>query len=546
MIRNLPLFDQDRLFAAPPKRFDLASKAPPVLTKVSIRILRNQVVEPILSLTNRFLSNFGLEAEWEIGPYDDTLRILDFGTGTVGDATVILYDLDRINESSVSSLCASLELLVDKSTGPIFFVDILSANTFTTEIEEKFSNHKKFVYVRDSDPNPLSKFREERLLSRNGSSLSAEAMLRIAQNLGLQVLPEVYLPPLKCLVLDLDNTMYDGVLGEDGVEGIRVSESHSYIGDEITRLKSQGVLIAVASKNDYEDVNELVTTRTDLPFTASDLAAIRCGWASKSQMIEEIARELNLGLESIAIIDDNISELLQINNNLPEVYTLHARDVARSLRALKISPRFSSHFVDSTKGIRIQDIRANKSREALQGQDLPTVDLNLRLKTRVKIHRGSAVDVDRCYDLFLRTNQFNLTLNRSKSTNASADIAMHGLISGSVEDIFSDSGVVAAAAYQVRDSQVVFSEFVISCRALGRGLESVFLAGMVDAIQNDSAARLESVVVNWARGPRNEPALSWLSALSNSLLFGEKGAVEIGTSALRADLDSFSELKHYH
>jgi FkbH-like protein len=184
---------------------------------------------------------------------------------------------------------------------------------------------------------------------------------------------------------------------------------------------------------------------------------------------------------------------------------------------LQIGPRCSKYFKDSTGGVRNQDIQANYIRsDVINKESLSPLDLNLKLGTKVAVSISPNIDVERCIDLFARTNQFNMTLSRSKIDSIQRTNGNLNLISCEASDHYSNSGIVSAASFEIKGNVLEFNEFVISCRVLGRELETVLLSGMIDRIMSEAIDRIDCVDINYNLGPRNDPAIQWLCKLANS------------------------------
>ncbi len=161
--------------------------------------------------------------------------------------------------------------------------------------------------------NMNGRFFDDRAARAKGTRLSNSACIEMARSLGLVRLPSVLLPRIKAIALDLDNTLYDGVLGEDGVEGVRVSAAHEVIYRELLRLRDEGVFLAILSKNDERDFISLCEKRADFLLKPTHFSAISIGWHPKPEGVVQIAEQLRIGVDSILVVDDNVGEIAQIH-----------------------------------------------------------------------------------------------------------------------------------------------------------------------------------------------------------------------------------------
>lgn len=135
--------------------------------------------------------------------------------------------------------------------------------------------------------------------------------IRIAQHMGTQLLPATFMPRLKAIALDMDDTLYRGVLGEDGWDRVNVTEGHYELQKLLLRLKHSGMMLTICSRNEEQDVKELFEGRADFPLSWSDFAAVCANWQSKADNLQQLAQQLNIDPATFLFIDDNPVELLQ-------------------------------------------------------------------------------------------------------------------------------------------------------------------------------------------------------------------------------------------
>lgn len=289
----------------------------------------------------------------------------------------------------------------------------------------------------------------------------------------------------KCLVLDCDNTLWGGIVGEDGVAGLRIgSESGgSAFTDfqrEILNLSRRGVLLAICSKNNEADVLEVFRSRHEMVLKETDFAAIRVNWHDKAANLREIAHELGIGVDSLVLADDSAFEIELVASTLPEVETILLDGAAPAEHRGRIvaTGLFDTLAITEEDRARGAMYQAEKAREALRGS-VPDLEAYLRsLDMRAIVFDMTADDLDRAAQLCQRTNQFNLTSRRHTRDHLAVCLGSpsHRLLMLKLADRLGDYGTVGFCMVAIDGSEAVIDTFLMSCRVLGRGVETAFLA----------------------------------------------------------------------
>ncbi len=288
----------------------------------------------------------------------------------------------------------------------------------------------------------------------------------------------------KCLVCDLDNTLWGGILGEDGVSGIKVgagdpvSEIFRDFQFRLKALKQRGIILAACSKNNLDDVIEVFTSRPEMPLRLEDFAAYRINWEPKHQNLIEIAEELNIGLDSIVFIDDNPVEVGLVAEMLPEVTSLLLPESKETIPGfLDRLPLFEKLFVIEADRNKTRQYHENRERVRLENSTSNLEDYLTSLNTQVLLRRVKHDDLERVHQLFSKTNQFNLTTKRYTLDEISEffDKSEYEFFCFSVKDRFGDLGIVGLLLLDSEDDQIEIDSFVLSCRAMGRSVETAVL-----------------------------------------------------------------------
>jgi len=296
----------------------------------------------------------------------------------------------------------------------------------------------------------------------------------------------------KCLVLDLDNTLWGGVIGDDGLEGIElgqgsgVGEAYAAFQRYVKDLKSRGIILAICSKN--EEINGLMpfNEHSEMLLKREDFAAIQINWDTKAANVEKIARQLKIGLDSIVFFDDNPAERAIVRQFLPDVWVPEVpEDPALYVSCLSDAGYFEASAFTSEDNERTSQYQANIQREALQGKshDLGTFLKNLHME--MDISPFDSVGLSRITQLINKSNQFNLTTRRYTEAQVLHIEKDPSWVTMQVrlKDNCGDNGmisVVMAKPYEGDPGTLWIDTWLMSCRVLGRQVESAVLNSLVE------------------------------------------------------------------
>jgi FkbH-like protein len=288
----------------------------------------------------------------------------------------------------------------------------------------------------------------------------------------------------KCLVLDLDNTLWGGVVGEDGAAGVKIGrgdpEAEAFLDFQhrVKALQAQGVLLAVCSKNNPADVKEVFDTRPELPLKLADFAAQEICWDPKPQALRRIAAALNLGTDSLVFLDDNPAEVSMVTQMLPEVKAvLLPPDPAEYGSVLDRLADFERAAVLAEDRQKTEQYRQNRERADLQAAAGDLASYLMSLRTELEIRRVRREDLERVHQLFHKTNQFNVTTQRYSLAEIERCAASHQceLWTARARDRFGDLGTVAVVLLKQNGRSLLVDSLLMSCRAMGRGIETALL-----------------------------------------------------------------------
>lgn len=315
----------------------------------------------------------------------------------------------------------------------------------------------------------------------------------------------------KVLVLDLDNTLWGGTIGEDGIDGIELGDKApgAYF-TEVQRaardIARRGVLLAVASKNNEADALEALTGHADMLLRPEDFAALRINWLPKPENLADMAAELNLGLDSFVFFDDNPVERAAVRHAFPEVLVPELpddpADYAACLRSIATLERFELTAEDAKRSRMYGDER---SRSALKQSAGSIEDYLHSLEIAIEIAAVGPATLARAAQLTEKTNQLNTTTIR-RSEAQLAELIEQDCWAAYVlkaRDRFGDTGIVGLAVTHDTDGLLEIDSLLMSCRVIGRGIETAFLSYLAEAARAAGAGAIGGWFVPTAK---NEPA----------------------------------------
>ncbi len=287
----------------------------------------------------------------------------------------------------------------------------------------------------------------------------------------------------KCLVLDLDGTLWGGVIGEDGIAGIRLggsSEGDAYIEFQsyVKSLRERGVLLSVCSKNNEVDAKLVFTSHPETVLSLDDFSFFLADWRPKDENLRRIAQSLNIGLESMVFIDDSPVERAWIRRQLPEVEVPEMPvDPADYVKALDQHLYFEAVELTEDDRQRANHYKANLERGRFQAASADLEDFLTGLQMRVELRPFDEVNLPRIVQLINKTNQFNLTTQRLSENHVRELIGSpdHYTQFMRVRDRFGDNGIVGTLIASRNAESLCIDTWLLSCRVLGRRLEEVML-----------------------------------------------------------------------
>ncbi|HEX3880552.1 MAG TPA: HAD-IIIC family phosphatase, partial [Bryobacteraceae bacterium] len=341
----------------------------------------------------------------------------------------------------------------------------------------------------------------------------------------------------KCLVLDLDNTLWGGVIGDDGLEGIQLGgtgsgASYKLFQEYVRDLKRRGVLLAVCSKNDHANAILPFQQHPEMLLKEEDITVFRANWDPKEANLRAIAEAINIGTDALVFIDDNPAERARIRQTMPEVEVVELPANPTAYRhALHDALRFEATSITEEDLLRHQSIRANAQREELATSAGSPEAYLQGLGMRVTVERFTPVNLARIVQLINKTNQFNLAGVRTSESEVRGWMERDNFYSQTIRltDRFGDFGLTGIIFGFYEEGALRLRNWLMSCRILGRGIEECMLANLV---KHARAAGANSIEAQYIPTPKN----GMVSGLYPRLGFEAVTKTDDGNVSYRLDL----------
>tara|TARA_Y100000996_G_scaffold111653_1_gene82656 strand:- start:162 stop:1907 length:1746 start_codon:yes stop_codon:yes gene_type:complete len=320
----------------------------------------------------------------------------------------------------------------------------------------------------------------------------------------------------KCIVLDLDNTLWGGVVGEDGFDGIELGQTangKAFVDfqKELLSLWQQGIILAINSKNNFDDAMKVIHEHPEMILREKNFANIQINWNDKAQNLLQISDEINIGLNSIVFFDDDKLNQTRIKQEFPEVLTIELPEdpsefspLLKELNDFNVLQRTDE---DTKRG---QMYTEQRKRKELEKSVSNLDDFLKELDIKVKMKKSNEFLIPRISQLTLKTNQFNLTTRRYQEEEIKNFSSNTKFIVGCAQvlDKFGDNGITGVYIIKKNDKSWLIDTFLLSCRIMGRGVENAILSQiLLDAQKNG----IDEIQAEFIPTQKNQPAENFLS-----------------------------------
>lgn len=355
-----------------------------------------------------------------------------------------------------------------------------------TKLVKKYKNHKQ-IHIFDLDK-AASSFGKKNItdftMNYRGNTLFNQKFLPVLSHEYEGYVKALKNLNRKCIVLDLDNTLWGGIVGEVGMEGIKLN--FSYPGNEyldfqrsVLSYHKRGIILAINSKNNYDDAINVIQNHPAMILREKHFASIQINWNDKVENMLKIAAELNIGLDSLIFIDDNPVERERVKQALPDVLTIDIpKDPSLYRFTLENLNDFNTFTLTSEDLERGEMYVARRKREDLKINITSIDDFIESLEITAEIKQANSFTISRITSLVNRTNQFNLTTRRyteAEMENIFEDKENNLIYSLHIKDKFGDEGIVGVAMIDKGKGIWRIDNILLSCRVIGRKVETVLI-----------------------------------------------------------------------
>ena len=525
-------------------QLQLRGKLP--LARFKLAILRSFTVEPILPLLRAEAFAYGIDVEVHLGDFNTYVQdIVDAGSSLhrfAPDAVVLAVrtedvapdlgggfaDLSTgatqqaahrvaqnygqwVNAFRRQSQAALILHSLARPTNPSF--GILDGQTETgqsglirqTNAELcRIAAETRGVYILDYDALVARygslRWHDERKWLMARLPIAADHLTHMAREWMRFIVPLTG-RTCKALIVDLDNTLWGGIIGEDGMAGIKVGAEYpgaafQALQRTLLDLARRGVLLGICSKNNLDDAMEALEKHPGMLVRPKDFAAIRINWSDKSQNLREIAQELNIGVDSLAFLDDNPFEREQVRAALPEITVIDiSGNPLEYAAAVRDCPVFERLALSAEDQQRTAMYAVERERSTAEHKFQSKEDFFRYLAQEADLDPVTDLTLARVAQLTQKTNQFNVTTRRYSEAQI-AELAKQPdwhIFSIKVRDRFGDHGLVGVAITHDEGDQCEIDTFLLSCRVIGRTVETALLAH----IARSAAERGRKRVIGW-------------------------------------------------
>tara|TARA_Y100001960_G_scaffold60962_1_gene63652 strand:- start:3755 stop:5503 length:1749 start_codon:yes stop_codon:yes gene_type:complete len=383
------------------------------------------------------------------------------------------------------------------------------------EISKNFNS----IYIYNFN-NFISKFGEKNVFDYRQFHLGD---IQITYNLIPFLADELmgYIKPIhgknkKCIVLDLDNTLWGGVVGEDGFDGIELGHTANgkafvEFQKELLSLWHQGIILAINSKNNFDDAMKVIREHPDMILKENNFASMQINWNDKAENMKAISNELNIGLSSMVFFDDDKINQARIRQEFPEILTVDVPDdssqfspLLKNMNDFNVLQRTKE---DQNRGKMYAQQRERKTLE----NSISDLDEFLKqLEIKVKIKKSDQFLIPRISQLTLKTNQFNLTTKRYQEEDIKefSNDPNFEVGCAQVLDKFGDNGITGVYILKKNENFWIIDTFLLSCRIMGRGVENAILAEIMKSAKQNG---INEIKAKFIPTEKNKPAENFLS-----------------------------------
>ena len=319
----------------------------------------------------------------------------------------------------------------------------------------------------------------------------------------------------KCIVLDLDNTLWGGIIGEDGFDDIKLgpeSPGNAYVEFQkyLLALYQRGIILAINSKNNPTDAIKVIRDHPYMILREENFACIKINWNDKVSNMNEIANELNIGLDSFVYFDDDPVNREFVKINLPQVTTVDLpKDPVQYSTILRSMNEFNVLVITNEDSKRNQMYVEQRKRKELESDVSNLNDFLKQLDIKIEIKNADEFSIPRISQLTLKTNQFNLTTKRYQEEDIRKFVNDRKMLveCAQVKDKFGDNGITGVFIVKKEDSEWIIDTFLMSCRIIGRRIEDGILSSILQRAKEEGVKKIKA---SFIPTEKNKPCENFL------------------------------------
>ena len=351
----------------------------------------------------------------------------------------------------------------------------------------------------------------------------------------------------KLLVLDLDDTLWGGIVGEVGWKNLRIG-GHDYLGEafkdfqyKIKSLKNYGILLALCSKNNESTALEAIEKHPEMVLKLDDFVSYKINWNNKAKNILDITKELNIGLQSVVFLDDTPYERAHVKESLPEVTVpnlpLDPVNYSSFLSKLRY---FDTSFISKEDKKRADLYKSEFKREKIKQNLKSDAQWLKTLELKITVENAKSENLPRTHQLLNKTNQMNLTTRRlsEKELNSWKNKSSNKLWTIRAKDKFGDYGIIGIVSISIKNKSAKLEDFILSCRVVGRNIEKVMIEFVKDYCQK---AKIDKIKGKYLKTKKNALLFEYFKKLD--LIDKNKHSFEIIPNHKKFDLSNINIIK---
>lgn len=520
----------------------------------NITILSNITIHQVKEVLEYSLRSKGVNGNVFFGDYDnivqDSLKYNDSNTVIIFWELCNIIDgfqfkIELLSDDELSTILEKVKSEIDFVLKNLEATSLVIINKFTSlhfsnsnirkNNLEKFSNSLN-QYIENKAPENVRLCNVEKIIAQVGLKKSVDLryfysskalytvdFFKAYANYSSPFIMSASGKAKKALIFDCDNTLWKGILGEDGFDNIEMSRKtkdgtiFSEIQAIALALNKQGILICLCSKNNFSDVDQVIQSHPDMQLRNEYITINKSNWSDKVSNLKEISQELNIGLDSLLFVDDSSFEVNLIKEQLPEVSVLQVPkrlyNYPKMLRE-KIGLFYNLSFTAEDRN-KIDIYKQQVTREITKSDYSSIEDYLTSLGLRMRVHLDDDSIVPRMSQMSQKTNQFNLTTKRYTEGDIKNFVASskYHVLAFSVTDKFGDSGVTGLCILNL-DEDIKSAEidtFLMSCRIIGRNLEHSFMDYIIDILKR---RKVNSLRATYIKTKKNEQVKNFYESCS--------------------------------